>query len=587
MQVSRLALLLAALGSTAHAAPGFFRSPALSGDTLVFTAEGDLWKVSIHGGEARRLTSHPGLESAATISPDGKTLAFAGQYEGPTEVYVMPVEGGLPQRLTWHGEGAIPVGWTPDGKVLCSTRAYSTLPNTQLVALDPNGKGATVLPLAQASDGAMDDSGKSLFFTRLPFQGSNTKRYEGGTAQNLWRYDEGAAEAVALTPGYPGTSKNPMWWQGRLYFISDRSGVSNLWSMKPDGSDLQALTKSTVFDVRTARMDKGRIVYQQAGAIHLLDTKDGSDREVPVTLSSDFDQTRERWVTKPLEYLTSARLSPDGERLVLTARGGIFVAPVKAGGRFVELPRKSGVRYREASFFPDGKTLLAQSDESGEIEMVRLPANGVGASEALTSDSKVFPLAPVMSPDGKWVAWQDKNLQLWMRDLTAKKTVLVRTSTFRPFDDLAWSPDSAWLAFVETSTNTNRAIRLYNVASATFVEATSDRTASFSPSWSPDGKWLYFLSDRTLRTAVKSPWGPRQPEPFFTESTRIYALALQKNARSPFDAPDELHPAPVKEEKDKDKKEGGAAAEKGLPALDADGLAARLFEVPGVVGNLA
>lgn len=204
-----MVILSAWAPAVVDAGQGFYRFPALHGDTVVFTAEGDLWKVPVSGGTAQRLTSHPGQELFAAISPDGKSVAFSAEYEGPAEVYVMPLEGGLPKRLTWHGEGSFPTGWTPQGRVIYTTKAFSTLPNDQLAVVDPATGEETVLPLAQASEGTMDDTGRQLFFTRLPFQGSSTKRYQGGTAQNLWRYEEGGAEAVALTPDFKGTSKTP------------------------------------------------------------------------------------------------------------------------------------------------------------------------------------------------------------------------------------------------------------------------------------------------------------------------------------------------------------------------------------------
>ena len=581
MLIPRLALA-AALLATARAAPGFFRSPAVHGDSVVFTAEGDLWKVPVTGGAAQRLTTHPGIETSAVISRDGSQLAFAAQYDGPTEVYVMPLSGGLPKRLTWHGEGAVPVDWTPDGKLLVSTRAHSTLPNDQLVAIDPASGDESLLPLAQASDGDFDETGKRLIFTRLPFQGSSTKRYQGGTVQNLWRYDEGAAEAVPLSGDFPGTSKNPMWESGRVYFLSDRNGTMNLWSMAPDGKDPQALTEHRDFDIRHASLDAGRIVYQHAGTLRRFNLKDGNDTEIPISLPSDFDQTRDRWVTKPMEFLTRFSVSPDGEKLALTARGSIFIAPVKPGGRLVEIPCPPGARYREATFLADG-SVVAQTDQTGEIEMVKLPANGVGEPELLTQGGDIFRFAPLPSPDGKRLAWQDKNLDLWVLDLATRQPVKIATSPMRGFPALAWSPDGQWLAFVEPALNSFNRIRLYNVGDGSILDATSDRVMSFSPAWSADGKWLYFLSDRELKTLVKSPWGPRQPEPFFTESTRIYALALVKNERFPFTPPDELNQEPEKPEKnDKDKKPA-------IPVvtIDPDGLAARLHEVPGVSGNLS
>ncbi len=581
-------LFLAAASSASAAPQGYYRFPALHGDTIVFTAEGDLWKVPVAGGVAQRLTSHPGEESRASFSPDGKNIAFTGEYEGVPEVYVMPVDGGRPKRLTWHGEPSLVTGWTPDGRVMAATKAHSTLPNEQLVTLDPASGDETLLPLAQASEGAWDGAGKSLFFTRLPFQGSSTKRYEGGTAQNLWRLDEGAAAAVPITPDFKGTSKNPMWENGRVFFVSDRSGVMNLWSVAPDGSDPRQLTKHADVDVRSASLHGGRIVYQHGADLRVVDVATGADALVPVTLSSDLDQTRERWVKKPVDFLTSVELSDDGNRIALVARGQVFVAPAEPGGRLVEIPKPPGVRYRNALFFPDGKSVLVQTDETGEIEFAKLPANGLGAPALLTRDGTVFRFPPVISPNGQWIAWHDKNRQLWVRDLSAGTTKMVGASLEDEFDDLKWSPDSQWLAYVETAGNTYRQIKLYRPADDARTTLTSDRVNSDSPAWSPDGKWLYFLSERELRSLVASPWGARQPEPHFTEVTKIYALALQKDLRSPFEPPDELHPKkeePKKEEKKEEKKDDAPKAPPGPVAIDLEGVTTRLHEVPAPAGN--
>ena len=188
--------------------------------------------MSAKGGAAQRLTSNSGEEIRAAISLDGKTVAFSAEYEGPLDVFTMPVDGGLPQRRTWDG-GAVVVGWTPDGRVLYRTPRYSTLPDAQLVAVDSQGK-REIIPLSQAAEGAFTPDGKTLFFTRLSKQGSNTKRYVGGTAQNIWRYDA-SSEAVPLTADYPGTSHNPMFWNGRVYFLSHRDGTMNVFSMDPRG----------------------------------------------------------------------------------------------------------------------------------------------------------------------------------------------------------------------------------------------------------------------------------------------------------------------------------------------------------------
>src|SRR5579884_1655470 len=197
---------------------GYYRFPAIHGNEIVFTSEGDLWKIPVTGGAAQRLTSHAGQETHAAFSPDGSTIAFSADYEGPTEVYTIPADGGLPVRRTFEGGNAVVAGWTRDGKIIYATRAYSTLPDTQLATVDANNRIERI-PLSQAASGCYDASGRTLFFTRLPFQGSSTKRYMGGTAEKLWKWTPGA-EAVALTADYDGASKNAMVWNGRVYFLS-------------------------------------------------------------------------------------------------------------------------------------------------------------------------------------------------------------------------------------------------------------------------------------------------------------------------------------------------------------------------------
>jgi tricorn protease len=559
---------------------GYYRSPAIRGETIVFTAEGDLWTVSIQGGEARRLTTHAAEESHAAISPDGTTLAFSASYEGPTEAYTMPLGGGLPRRRTWEGAPATVIGWTSDSRILYATAGSSTLPSTQLATLDPRTGRRERLPLAEASDGSFDASGRVLYFTRYAFQGSHTKRYQGGTAQNIWRYATGTAEAIPLTADYAGTSKTPMWWNGRIYFASDRDGTMNLWSMDPEGHDLRQLTRHRGWDVRSPALGDGHIVYQLGADLHRYDIARASDTALDIRLGSDFDQERVRWVSNPMTYLTTAHLAPDGGRVVLTARGQVFVAPSgRAGGRFVEVTRAPGVRYRQARFAPDGKSLLALSDQTGETEWWRLPANGVGTPEQLTSDARVLRWDGVPSPDGKWLAFYDKNQTLWLYGVDRRQATLIDSTPDGDFGDLAWSPDSKWLAYVRPAATFGR-IWLYGVIQGQRTALTSDRSDSYSPAFAPDGKWLYFLSDRTFQSLVGAPWGPRAPEPFFDRQTKIYALALVPGLRSPFLPATELAPPAAADTGAKPRPGAAPAA-----AVDLAGIQQRLTELPLPAAN--
>ena len=570
---------------------GYYRFPTLSADKIIFTAEGDLWKVDLNGGMAQRLTSHLGSETNAAVSPDGRLVAFSAQYEGPTEVYTMPVEGGLPTRHTYDGD-AIVVGWTPDGRIIYQSSHYSTLPNRQLLTINLKTGTSDLIPLSQASDGCFDAQGTTLFFTRLPFQGSHTKRYKGGTAQNIWKYELGKPEASPLTADFAGTSKVPMWWNKRIYFASDRDGTMNLWSMNEDGKDLKQLTFHKGWDVKSPALRDGKIVYQVGADIHVFDIAANADRLVPITLSSDLDQERERWVKKPSDYLTSTNVSSNGDYVVLTARGQVFVAPAQQG-RLVRATTRSKVRYRSAQFMPDGKSLLVLSDETGELEFCKVPANGIGDPEQLTNDGKVFRYDPSISPNGKWIVFDDKNQKLWLFNLETKKMTQIASSEYDGFSGYSWSSDSKWLMFVQTAENTNSQVMLYNIADAKTVALTRDRVESYNPVWSVDGKWIYFLSDRVFQSLVGGPWGSRQPEPFFDKTTKIYSISLRKDGRSPFLPTDELAAAQSEEkdkEKEKDKKKDADDQKKEKEktidvVIDLDGIQDRVFEVPLPAGR--
>lgn len=537
---------------------GYYQYPTVRGDLLVFCAEGDLWSVGLDGGRARRLTTHPGDETNPAVSPDGQWIAYTAQYEGPTEAYVMPVAGGLPKRLTYDGLRSYVVGWTRDGKVLYRTSAHSTLPRYQLVAVDPQSLESQVIPLAQAAQGAFDDLGHTLFFTRFTFQGSNTKRYMGGTAQDLWSYAmDGNSEAKPLTADYDGTSRDAMWAGGRIYFATDRDGTMNLWSMKPDGGDLKQHTRHVGWDVQEPACDGQHVVYQLGADIHSFDVSNDNDRMVSIGLTSDFDQQREKWVTSPMDFLTAAHLSPDGDRVALTARGEVFVAPV-GPGRLITVSSDKTARNREARFLPDGDRVLSLSDESGEVEFWTYPANGLGETKQLTHDAKILRWEGVPSPDGKWIAHHDKRQRLYLYHMETgedKQIDEITQSFWDQFTGLTWSPDSMFLAYAALADNTFQQVRIYDLEGNAIHNVTSDRYDSYAPAWSTDGKWLYFLSDRTFRSDVGSPWGPRAPQPHYTDTTKIYYLALGLDQRSPFAPDNELIKEKRKKEEADKKKE--------------------------------
>ncbi|MBL8525781.1 MAG: PD40 domain-containing protein, partial [Betaproteobacteria bacterium] len=622
------ALFLPSAPAFAQSAPGYFRQPSIHGQTIVFVAEGDLWRTSISGGSAQRLTTHSAAESQPSISPDGTRVAFTARYEGPAEVYVMPLAGGPPTRLTHDGDIALVQGWTRDGRVLYSSIRYSGRPEDRLFAVDPATRAVKAIPLAEAAEGCY--LGSTLFFARRPLLSDNVKDYRGGLVQQIWRFDETATgtskEAALVTGDHKGTSRQPMCAGDRVYFLSDRDGTMNIWSMNVSGQDRKQHTRHGIFDIRGAAIaaDGQRIVYQRGADLHVLTVASGADVRLDISLQSDFEHLRTRWVKTPWDFVTAIEPSPTGDRVAITARGQVFVAPVGPGRR-VEVTRVSDVRARNAVFSHDGKSVFAFADKTGEMELTRYPANGVGEGAVLTKNARVLRLAALPSPDGKWVAHHDKDRRLYLLNLATGEDREIARNRYDLFDEITWSPDSRWLVLGQSAANYFETLQLLEIATGKMTPLTSDRYQARGASFSPDGKWLYFLGDRHLQSLVGSPWGQRNPEPFFDRQTRIYALALDANARWPFLPKDELQKPEPEKKPDADKKPEPAKAVDGdartepkaeaKPATDAkgaaegkpadtkaksgapanpvaapitiklDGLADRLYEVPVPPGN--
>ncbi len=556
---------------------GYYQFPDIHNDLITFTAEGDLWTVSADGGLAQRLTTHAEEERYPLFSPDGKSILYTASYEGSPELYTIPTQGGITTRWTYERDASIPSSWTPSGEIMYATRAYNKKPDFRLVTLNTTTKVLRHIPLDQASEGNLDASEDNLFFVRPAYHRNVTKRYKGGTARQIWKYANDSSEAIKLTTDYTGESHHPRPYNSRVYFISDRDGMMNIWSMDNDGGDLTQHTEHAEFDVRYINVDAGKIVYQMGADIWKYDIATDASTKIMITLASDLEQLREKWEENPSRYITSVNPDPTGNKVAITARGRVFVKPVK-GGRAVAFAHHDGIRYRDATFSHDGKQVIVLSDDSGELEFVSMAADGLGSTSPITNDGSVLRYAGIPSQDGKWIAYDDLENNMYVLDIKTGISTLISTNT-EGIRDFSWSPDDKWVAFVQSADNNMSQIHLYNVDTKKHIELTTDRANSFNPRWSPDGKFIYFISDRSFTTIVGSPWGPRQPDPYFDAGEKIYHIALQKGTRSPFRPDDEL----LENESEKeDKKE---ADEKLSVHIDADGIQQRLVEVPVKAGN--
>jgi tricorn protease len=637
----------AASASTSAITEGFYRQPALQGDRLVFVSEGDLWRASAQGGAAQRLTTHLGSETSPALSPDGRWLAFVGQYDGGIgDVYVMPATGGVPRRLSWD-TGAVRVwGITPRNEVIYTGATERGEAGTQLYLVQIDTGVRRALPVGQAADGALSDDGRWLYFTRNGLRGDNARQYRGGAMARLWVMDLNSQTEARPLVAEGNNDRRPMPYrdaqgQDRIAFLSDRDGTYNLWSVAADGSDLRQHTHHQGWDIRHASLSGRQVVYAAGADLYRVDldathsatdsttrstialpdtdpAPTGSTR-LSFTLGSDHDQMRRRWVSKPQDFLTDVALSPDGERVVLTSRGRLAtqgVGPLRRAELTVPQGLDQAGRCRDATFSADNRSVFSLCDFSGETEIWRLAANGTGQPEQITRDTRAMRQHLLPSPDGRWIAHDDKEGRLYLTDLQARDTAAAtreidRDSTGDGIQQMRWSADGKALAYVRNTSNVYRAqLMLYSIPEQRVVQLSSDRYAAAAPSFSPDGQWLYFLSRRSfVVTANGAPWGDRNMGPQFDRGWKVYALALQPGLRFPFAAPDELQSARADnkpEEKPSDNRPGakdganpssassGPAARSGTtterkskatPAIQLNGLAQRLYEVPLAAGN--
>lgn len=570
---------------------GYYRWPALHGDVLIFASEGDLWRASRNGGTAFRLTTHPEEESHPAISPDGNLLAFNAHYDGAKEVYVMPLSGGAPRQVTFEGGGTAVRGWTPDGKVLFRS---SNVPGTRarlLRTVDISGRKVNTLPLMDANLGTFDDDGRTLFFTRfgLSLSRDNAILYRGGRMDQLWRYElESDAEAIRLAEDFGAPIRHPMWWNGQIYFISDKSGADNIWSLDEIGGDARQLTSFADWQLKNPRLADGEIVYQRGADLFRYDVGSGEETKIDLTLVSDRDHRRVRWLEEPMLYLESSRMGAQGESVAITARGRVAAAS-PGDRRRVEVDVPSEARARAAVVGANGEWVYLILDQELAGDIWRFPASGLGKPERLTEDLATHIWSIYPSPNGRVVLFDDKRSRLWSLDLKTGKRSLIEQNESDdddPFGGFAWSPSARYLAYASPDARSVNRLVLYDLTNGRREVVTRGKFQAFAPAFSHDGKWLFFISKRNFDPSPSNPWGDRNMGPSFDKRGLIFALELEPGARFPFAPADELTKLSSEETSDEGENEetSDESQEGGTETREIeivfDGLVDRLWEIP-------
>ncbi|MEM6648538.1 MAG: S41 family peptidase, partial [Bacteroidota bacterium] len=438
-------------------------------------------------------------------------------------------------RVSW--DSARPVAWAADGRLIARTRAYAGLPDTRLILIDADTGDVEQVPLAQSAEVSLTSDG-AMVFARLPRQGSNSRWYKGGLAQKLWRYTPSTDEAQPLTTDYPGTSRQPnVMADGRVYFLSDREGAMNIWSMTPDGADLQRHTTYDDWDIQELAGDGTTLIYRLGADLWTMNPATDANAKVPITLVSDREQMLTDWEDEPMRRLSDAAVAHDGKRVAFVSRGELFVAPV-GSGRVVHASHNSGVRYRSVVFGADSSHVFALSDRSGELEWWRAALDGLTPPTRLTDGPAMLREDGTVSPNGRYLAQTDYDDRLWLVDTESGRTTKIADADVS--GSVGWSPDSRYVVFSQSTPSLMSALHAYDTEDETTRVLTSDRFMDRNPVFSADGHWLYFISTRTWSSSVGSPWGERAPQPHFEDTAKLYAMPLRADAAFPFAAPDEL-----------------------------------------------
>jgi tricorn protease len=574
--------LLAAAGP-ARAETRLLRFPDIHGDRVAFTYGGNIWTAPSGGGVATHITTHPGLELFPKFSPDGRWIAFTGQYDGDEQVYVMPSGGGVPRQLTfypawgplnpWAGYDNQVMGWTPDGKSVLfrSMRdADGVLSEGTLYTVGLDGGAVRRLPIPAAGAGAISPDGRTLAYAPMSRDFSSWKRYQGGQAQGLFVFDLASRKQKRVAPSRR-TERDPMWIGNRLYFTSDRDGTLNLYGADPVRDRVKQLTFSRKWDVRWPSTDHvARIVYEKTGGLRVFNVHDGSDRDIPITVPSDGGASRPTRIEAEVEGWS---LSPTGERALFVARGDVFTVPAHAGP-VRNLTSSSRSHSKLARWSPDGRTIAFVSDLTGEEQVYRVDQEGKGRPEALTTGLKVFITSLAWAPDGKHLAVGDKDGRIFLVGVERRDLVQVAKDINNGGVYLAWSPDGQFLALTLTNLNGTDSLNIYSLADGTLRRVTSDLFEVMAPAWDPHGRYLYYVSRRDYASQLST----AEFDFAVTDNLGIFALALRK------DVP---HPFPSESDEEGQAKAPAPPAEAQPLRIDWAGLEQRAVRVPVATGNLS
>jgi tricorn protease len=539
------------------------RFPDINNNLVAFVYAGDIWTVPAIGGEARRLTSHEGMELFPKISPNGKWIAFSGEYSGTRQIFVIPSEGGKPRQLTFYNSvGLMPprggfdnavLDWTPDSKnvLIRANRTEFGERNGKYFLVNIEGGLEKPLQIVNGGLAALSPDAKKICFTPVDREFRSWKRYKGGRASDLWIYDLEKNSSEQITD-FVGTDQCPVWFGDKIFFASDRNLRLNIYSYNTKTKETKQLTDFSDFDVLWPSGSNGQLVFEKGGQIFKMNLETGATEKITININFD-NPNLVSYYKNVSSDIHSYSISPTGKRALFDARGDIFSVPAE-NGNTENLTQTQGIREIYPNWSPNGKYIAYYSDATGEYEIYLLENKKGAKPQQLTTNSLAWKYDSEWSPDSKFLLYSDRTLQLKLFNIETKTEIVVDKATENEFRSYIFSPDSKWIAYEKQATNGHSAIWVYNIPENKNIQLTDNSFSDNSPVFSVDGKTIFFLSDRDFNLAFSS----FEFNYVYNNSTRIYAMALKADGEKLFKDKNDVEP--VKEEK---KVEEGKGGEKG------------------------
>jgi tricorn protease len=581
-----LTIIIVFLGNLNAQNTKLLRFPDIHNNQIVFSYAGDLYVSTTDGGTARKITNHEGYEMFPKYSPDGRQIAFTAQYDGNTEVYLIPSEGGTPKRLSYTatldrddisdrmGPNNIVMGWTPDGKnIIVRSRmiSYNSFVG-QLFKIPIDGSLHEQIPLPRGSWCSMNKDGSAMVYNRVFREFRTWKYYKGGMADDIWLHNFNDHSTTRLFEN-DAQDIQPMWIGNKVYFISDRDRTMNLFAYDFDSKTVKKLTHFNDYDIKFPGYDNEQIIFERAGELHTYNISSGEIKTINITIKEDFVHRRTAYKDAS-DFISNVSISPDGKRVVVGARGEIFTIPAKEGIT-KRLTESSGAHDRNPQWSPNGKYIAFWSDMNGEFELYLQDKDGNNPAIQLTKNQDTYPYEIQWSPDSKKIAWSDKKLRLRYIDIDTKKITELHQSKISELRDFTWSPDSQWIAYSDDGENKMGVIYLYSLSNKTKTPVSDEFYNSHSPAFAACGKALFFASRRDFNPIYsETEWNHA-----YRDMHRIYYVTLTKDAKDPL-SPQNDEVSIKDENNDDNTKEESKEKEDNTIKIDLDGISERLGVLP-------